>query len=76
MIKARLPAQEWCDRLRFARMQAGLSQGQLGLQLGYSTYDHGQRAVKAWENGTSAPGICQIRQLAKALGVPLESLIP
>lgn len=76
MIEARRPPQEWCDRLRFARLQAGLSQGKLGMLCGYTAYEHGRRAVKDWELGNSAPGICQIRALANALGVTIESLIP
>ena len=76
LIEARKPPQEWCDRLRFARLQAGLSQGKLGEQLGYTTREHGRRAVKAWEEGVATPGICQIRALANALGVTIESLIP
>lgn len=76
MSKALLPPQEWCDRLRFARQQAGLTQTQLGGMCGYSDPDNGRRAVKEWENGKAAPGICRIRALANALGVPIESLIP
>ena len=51
------------ERIALARKQAGLSQGQLGEQLGVS-----RQAVGKWENGESTPDIANCAALAELTG--------
>ena len=57
------------DRIRAARMAKGLSQEQLGEQLGVSF-----QAVSTWEQGKCLPDSDRLPALSKALDLSLDSL--
>lgn len=65
----------YAEQLRAMRQQAGLTQKQLGLAVGYNE-NNASRNVRGWESGKSLPPITKLRALAEALKVPLEALIP
>lgn len=52
------------ERIRNARLRAGLSKSELARRMGVSP-----QAVLAWEGGTNAPKPNRIAQLAEILGV-------
>lgn len=58
-----------------ARKAQGLTQKQLGTALGYEG-DTAEVSVRRWESGKRPIPIEKLRALAKALDLPLESLIP
>ena len=60
------------ERLRAARLHAGLTQAELARAVGVA----GGERVSRWELGTSAPSIAMRARLAKALGLDLEELLP
>jgi transcriptional regulator with XRE-family HTH domain len=60
------------ERLRAARLRAGLTQAELARAVGVA----GGERVSRWELGTSAPSIAMRARLAKALGLDLEELLP
>lgn len=51
-------------RLKAARLQAGLTQEQLGARLG-----KGQREISAWECDRCVPGLRRLPAIAAALGI-------
>ena len=61
---------EFGNRLSQLRKAAGLSQSQLGEQLGLSN-----KAVSKWENGTAKPGLDTVNQLAGILGITVDDLL-
>lgn len=60
------------DRLRAARVRAGLTQAELARVIGVA----GGERVSRWELGTSTPSTAMRARLAKALGIDLEELLP
>jgi transcriptional regulator with XRE-family HTH domain len=58
------------DRIRAARVHAGLSQVQLGDRIGR---DH--KTVHRYERGTSVPNLEDLLLIADVLGVPLADLV-
>lgn len=52
------------------RKKAGLTQAELAQQLNYS-----DKAVSKWERGESVPDIITLMNLAKVLGVSIDSLV-
>ena len=58
------------DRIALARKQAGLSQEQLGEQLGVS-----RQAVSRWELDEVLPETANLLPLSRALGVSVDSLL-
>jgi transcriptional regulator with XRE-family HTH domain len=58
------------ERLRAARIEAGLTQLQLGHLVGR---DH--RTIHRWEYATRAPNLEDLLLLADALNVPLADLV-
>ena len=63
------------EYIKSCRIKAGLSQQKLGELLGYT----GRSAlvtVQRWESNTRPVPIEKLRALAKALNIPLDSLIP
>jgi transcriptional regulator with XRE-family HTH domain len=58
------------ERLRAARLQANLTQMQLGDLVGR---DH--RTIHRWEYATADPSLTDLLLLADALGVPLPRLV-
>ena len=57
-------------RIREARRAAGLSQMQLGEQVGR---DH--KTIHRWENAITAPDLTDLLLVADALDVPLADLV-
>lgn len=62
-------SQEFCQRLRSAREQAGLSQSEVGRRIGKS-----QNTVNEYESGKAKPPIGVLRQLADLYDVSLDYL--
>lgn len=58
------------DRLREARVAAGMTQEQLGFELGVT-----KSSVSAWENGRETPGFRLLDTLRQAVGRSLDELI-
>jgi len=58
------------DRIRAARLHAGLTQMQLGERVGR---DH--RTVHRWEYATADPSLTDLLLLADALDTPLSDLV-
>jgi Zn-dependent peptidase ImmA (M78 family) len=56
--------------LKGCREQAGLSQEDLGQQVGVT-----RQTVAAWERTERTPSVAQLAKVAKALGVPMEMLL-
>ncbi len=60
----------FADRLREARVAAGMTQEQLGFALGIT-----KSSVSAWENGRETPSFKMLPELRRALGRSLDELI-
>ena len=60
------------ERLRAARVRAGLTQAELARAVGVA----GGERVSRWELGTSSPSTAMRARLAKALSLDLEELLP
>lgn len=60
------------ERLRAARVRAGLTQAELARAVGVA----GGERVSRWELGASSPSTAIRARLAKALGLDLEELLP
>ena len=58
------------ERIALARKQAGLSQEQLGEQLGVS-----RQAVSKWESGQTNPDVAYIAELCRLFGVSSDWLL-
>ena len=58
------------ERISLARKQAGLSQEQLGEQLGVS-----RQAVSKWESGQTNPDVAYIAELCRLFGVSSDWLL-
>lgn len=59
------------ERIKRARMGAGLTQAQLAQAAGVSSI-----TVSRWERGSSEPRLHQFRRLADAAGVAISDLAP
>ena len=66
---------EYGEMIRSYRMNAGLTQKQLGMACGYDE-SSSDAQVRHWESGRSYPPLEKLRVLAKALNVPVDKLIP
>jgi transcriptional regulator with XRE-family HTH domain len=60
----------FADRLREARVAAGMTQEQLGFALGIT-----KSSVSAWENGRETPSFRMLPELRRELGRSLDELI-
>ena len=60
----------FADRLREARIAAGLTQEQLGFAVGVTT-----SSVSAWENGRETPSFRMLPALRRELGRSLDELV-
>lgn len=60
----------FADRLREARVAAGMTQEQLGFALGIT-----KSSVSAWENGRETPSFRMLPDLRRLLGRSLDELI-
>lgn len=58
------------DRIRRARLAAGLTQKELAMKVGVR-----HQAVSLWERGARVPQPRRYRQLATALGKPAEHFV-
>lgn len=63
------------ERIRAARMAAGLTQRKLGELCGYSEKS-AERVVQLWEHNKQPVPLDKLRVLAQALNISLDSLIP
>jgi len=61
----------FAEKIKKFRIARGLSQTELGERLGVSN-----RAVSKWERGDSYPSVDTLGEIAKALGVLIDDLIP
>ena len=61
---------QFADRLREARVAAGMTQEQLGFALGIT-----KSSVSAWENGRETPSFRMLPELRRHLGRSLDELI-
>lgn len=61
---------QFADRLREARVAAGMTQEQLGFALGIT-----KSSVSAWENGRETPSFRMLPELRRQLGRSLDELI-
>lgn len=66
---------EYGERLKKIRVQAGLTQKEVGEACGYDGRS-AESTVQHWERGRSYPPLDKLRALAKALDVSLDMLIP
>jgi transcriptional regulator with XRE-family HTH domain len=57
-------------RLRLVRLDAGMTQAELGAKL---KVHHSQ--ISQWERGARLPGLHSLRRLAKALGTSTDYLL-
>lgn len=60
----------FADRLREARVAAGMTQEQMGFALGIT-----KSSVSAWENGRETPSFRMLPELRRLLGRSLDELI-
>lgn len=58
------------EKLKAARLAAGLTQGQLAEQVGVQ-----QRDISRWENGHREPGVLIVKKMAQALGCSMDELV-
>ena len=63
------------DTIRAARINAGMTQQELGEKLGYSTASAGPM-IRQMESGKTPVPLVKIRALAAALNLTLDDLIP
>lgn len=73
MLHAREPTSVFSKRLKQARLDAGLSQRELGVLAGLDPFVASTR-VNRYELDVHAPDKATAQRLAKALGVPLAYL--
>lgn len=64
------------EKIRAARVAAGLTQKQLGLAIGIEKEKVAETMVQGWEYGKCTPSLQYIRPLANALKVSLDYLVP
>lgn len=62
---------ELCDRLRLARIKAGLEQEEIAEMLSVSS-----STVSNWENGRTAPKVPFLAAWAQVTGFNMSSLLP
>lgn len=58
------------EKLKAARLAAGLTQGQLAELVGVQ-----QRDISRWENGHREPGVLIVKKMAQALGCSMDELV-
>ena len=63
------------EKIKSARLQAGLTQQQLGEAAGY-VGETAQVTVRRWESGRLDVPVRKLRAVSKLLKLPLEDLIP
>ena len=61
--------------IQTARLNAGLTQRQLGEKCGYKG-DYAQRYVSAWESGVRPVPMAKLKVVAEALGIEVGKLLP
>lgn len=73
MPRAQEPASIFSRRLQQARLDAGLSQRELGIRADLDPFVASTR-INRYEKGVHTPDAATAKKLAKALGVPLAYL--
>lgn len=58
------------EKLKAARLAAGLTQGQLAELVGVQ-----QRDISRWEGGHREPGVLIVKKMAQALGCSMDELV-
>lgn len=58
------------EKLKAARMAAGLTQTQLAEMVGVQ-----QRDISRWESGNREPGVLIVKKMAQALGCSMDELV-
>ena len=58
------------EKLKTARLAAGLTQVQLAEKVGVQ-----QRDISRWENGLREPGVLIVKKMAQALGCSMDDLV-
>ena len=58
------------DKLKAARLAAGMTQKQLADALGCRVKD-----VSRWENGHVEPGVLTVKKMARILGCSMDDLV-
>lgn len=66
--------QEMADTIKAARTKKGLTQGEFGRMIGYTT--SADKYVRDFENARTYPPYMRIRAISEVLGIPLDKLIP
>lgn len=61
--------------IRICRERRGYTRKELGLMCGYSPIG-GEKTVGCWETDRQDVPTKRLRALAKALGVPIDTLVP
>ena len=65
------PALGVATRVRSARRRAGLTQKELGKELGV-----GSISVSRWERAVTSPSLARLQRMAEVTGTPLADLFP
>ena len=63
------------EYIKTCRIARGMSQTELGMKCGY-TKDTAFKTVQSWEHDRQLVPLKRLRALAKALKVPVETLVP
>ena len=62
--------------IRICREQRGLTRKELGILCGYSPGSGAESTVCAWEADKQLVPTKRLRAVARALGVPIDTLVP
>lgn len=76
MMKRRRTRAEIGELIRTARELKGMSMTELGRRTGYVKQQTASAAVKRWETGELAVPLEKVRDVAEALEIPVNMLIP
>lgn len=58
------------EKLKAARLAAGMTQAQLADALGCKVKD-----ISRWENGHVEPGVLTVKRMAQAIGCSMDDLV-
>lgn len=63
------------QRIRRLRIDGGMTQAELGNVLGHTRHARASHRVQDWESGDSAPRICDLPDVARALHCSCDYLL-